>query len=75
MAPQGNQAANGENKLQPVATGGPGLLDNVHCVASHIRQNFARLEDELLRSEKMACGKDNIGSSALGVTARVPLFL
>ena len=23
----GNQAANGENKLQPVAMGGPGLLD------------------------------------------------
>ena len=27
MAPPGNQAANGENKLQPVAMGGPGLLD------------------------------------------------
>jgi len=27
VAPPGNQAANGENKLQPVAMGGPGLLD------------------------------------------------
>ncbi len=27
MAPPGNQAANGEHKLQPVAMGGPGLLD------------------------------------------------
>jgi len=29
VAPPGNQAANGENKLQPVAMGGPGLLDYV----------------------------------------------
>jgi hypothetical protein len=28
VAPPGNQAANEENKLQPVAMGGPGLLDN-----------------------------------------------
>jgi hypothetical protein len=28
VAPPGNQAANGENKLQPVAMGGSGLLDN-----------------------------------------------
>jgi len=27
VAPPENQAANGENKLQPVAMGGPGLLD------------------------------------------------
>jgi hypothetical protein len=27
VAPPGNQAANRENKLQPIATGGPGLLD------------------------------------------------
>jgi hypothetical protein len=27
VAPPGNQAANGENKLQPVAMGVPGLLD------------------------------------------------
>ena len=29
MAPPGNQAANGENKLQPVAMGDPSLLDYV----------------------------------------------
>jgi len=28
VAPPGNQAANGENKRQPEAMGGPGLLDN-----------------------------------------------
>jgi hypothetical protein len=27
VAPPGNQAVNRENKLQPVATEGPGLLD------------------------------------------------
>ena len=27
MAPPGNQAANREDKLQPIATKGPGLLD------------------------------------------------
>jgi len=27
VAPPGNQAANGENKRQPEAMGGPGLLD------------------------------------------------
>jgi hypothetical protein len=27
VAPPGNQAANRENKLQPIATEGPGLLD------------------------------------------------
>ena len=29
VTPPGNQAGNGENKLQPVAMGGPGLLDNL----------------------------------------------
>jgi len=28
VAPPGNQAENGENKLQPIAMEGPGLLDN-----------------------------------------------
>jgi hypothetical protein len=29
VAPPGNQAANREDKLQPIAMEGPGLLDNV----------------------------------------------
>jgi len=33
VAPPGNQAANRENKLQPKATGGPGLLDNIISVS------------------------------------------
>ena len=30
MAPPGNQAANRENKLQPIAMEDPGLLDKSH---------------------------------------------
>jgi len=33
VAPPGNQAANGENKRQPEAMGGPGLLDNIPIVS------------------------------------------
>ena len=35
VAPPGNQAANGENKLQPVAMGGPGLLD-LCCYSGYV---------------------------------------
>ena len=34
MAPPGNQAVNRENKLRPIATGGPGLLDKSHGIGS-----------------------------------------
>jgi len=33
VAPPGNQAVNGENKRQPAATGGLGLLDNIPIVS------------------------------------------
>jgi len=39
VAPPGNQAANGENKLQPVAMGGPGLLD-LGCKSSLLFAKF-----------------------------------
>ena len=32
MAPPGNQAANRENKLQPIAMEDPGLLDKSHGI-------------------------------------------
>jgi hypothetical protein len=34
VAPPGNQAANRENKLQPIAMEGPGLLDKSHGIGS-----------------------------------------
>jgi len=41
VAPPGNQAANRENKLQPIAMEGPGLLDN----AQHRILNEKQCED------------------------------
>ena len=40
VAPPGNQAANGENKRQPIAMGVLGLLDK----ASSIEENIAHFE-------------------------------
>jgi len=34
VAPPGNQAANRENKLQPIAMEDPGLLDKSHGIGS-----------------------------------------
>jgi len=37
VSPPGNQAANGENKLQPVAMGVPGLLDQSSLLPEEIK--------------------------------------
>ena len=44
VAPPGNQAANGENKLQPEATGGPGLLDKANLYFSHLKSMMGKGE-------------------------------
>jgi hypothetical protein len=38
VAPPGNQAANREDKLQPIAMEGPGLLDNIERPTSNEKQ-------------------------------------
>jgi hypothetical protein len=40
VAPPGNQAANREDKVQPIAMEGPGLLDNVQHRPSEIEKKF-----------------------------------
>jgi len=44
VAPPGNQAANGENKPQPAALGGPSLLDKVRHerISYRVRPTGAR---------------------------------
>ncbi len=51
MAPPGNQAANRENKLQPIATEGPGLLDQKLSIRG---VEFSRIMQECARN----CARD-----------------
>jgi len=49
VAPPGNQAANREDKLQPIAMEGPGVLDNVQHRMVNKKSNF---EQRMVIEEK-----------------------
>ena len=56
MAPPGNQAANGENKLQPIVSGETGLLDS--RMEKGLREKFSldQLEKEYIRKVLIGVG-------------------
>ena len=65
MAPPGNQAANRENKLQPIAMEDPGLLDKRHAAsvsAKNQRDEYKRTTDEVSKT------KDDVKTGGLHYT-------
>ena len=67
MAPPGNQAANGESKLKPVAMGRPSLLDKPsHLVAA--RAYCLKMRNELYHHEiqRIKLGPFSVSSGEKG---------
>jgi len=62
VAPPGNQAANREDKIQPMAMEGPGLLDNdllldLVFIPSGSKNNIVLMGQSILRRELRHLGK------------------
>ena len=65
MAPPGNQAANRENKLQPIAMEAPGLLDKSHGIGSwQVRTKEMSANEPLMRCRNI---KDEVKTGLLSL--------
>jgi len=58
VAPPGNQAANGENKGQPVATRGLGLLDIIPIVPARQRSRSGEFPNSGFRHSELGSGRE-----------------